>query len=139
MTEIRPFTIDVPDADIADLKDRLGRTRWPEAETVDDWSQGIPLSYTKELCDYWADGYDWRRCEAGLNSSPNFLTEIDGLDVHFQHIRSPHENATPLLITHGWPGTIVEFQKVPCALYRSEKMISLFMSVFFMWFTASSI
>ena len=112
MTEIRPFTIDVPQADIDDLRDRLARTRWPEAETVDDWTQGIPLAYTQELCAYWADGYDWRRCEAGLNAHPNFLTEIDGLDVHFQHIRSPHEDATPMIVTHGWPGTIVEFQAI---------------------------
>jgi pimeloyl-ACP methyl ester carboxylesterase len=112
MTEIRPFTIDVPQADIDDLRDRLARTRWPEAETVDDWTQGIPLAYTQELCAYWADGYDWRRCEAGLNAHPNFLTEIDGLDVHFQHIRSPHDDATPMIVTHGWPGTIVEFQAI---------------------------
>ena len=112
MTEIRPFTIDVPQADVDDLRERLGRTRWPEAETVDDWTQGIPLAYTQELCAYWADGYDWRRCESGLNAHPNFLTEIDGLDVHFQHIRSPHSDATPMIVTHGWPGTIVEFQKV---------------------------
>lgn len=110
--EIRPFTIDVTDEDIADLKERLRKTRWPESETVDDWSQGTPLAYARELCEYWASDYDWRRCEAGLNSNPNFLTEIDGIDIHFQHVRSPYANATPLVITHGWPGSIMEFQKV---------------------------
>ncbi len=110
--EIRPFTIDVPDVAIVDLRERLARTRWPEAEPVDDWSQGIPLAYARELCDYWADGYDWRRCETELNANPNFVTEIDGLGIHFQHVRSPHDDATPLIITHGWPGSIVEFQKV---------------------------
>ncbi len=109
---IRPFTINVPDDAIVDLRERLACTRWPEAEPVDDWSQGIPLAYTRELCGYWADEYDWRRCEAGLNANPNFMTEIDGMDVHFQHVRSPHADATPLIITHGWPGSIVEFQKV---------------------------
>jgi len=110
--DIRPFTIAVPDSDIADLRERLGRTRWPDAEPVDDWSQGIPLGYTRDLCEYWAGDYDWRRCEAVLNSNPNFVTELDGIDVHFQHIRSPHADATPLIITHGWPGSIMEFQKV---------------------------
>ncbi len=110
--DIRPFTINVPEAEITDLRERLGRTRWPEAETVDDWTQGIPLAYTRELCEYWAGEYDWRRCESELNSHPNFLTEIDGLEVHFQHIRSPHDAATPIIITHGWPGSICEFQKV---------------------------
>ena len=110
--EIRPFTIAVADEEIADLKDRLHRTRWPEAETVDDWSQGFPLSYAQDVCAYWADGYDWRRCEADLNSRSSFVTELGGLDIHFQHIRSPHADATPLIITHGWPGSIVEFQKI---------------------------
>jgi epoxide hydrolase len=111
-TAITPFTIDVPQADLDDLAERLRRTRWAEAETVDDWSQGIPLSYTKELCGYWADGYDWRAREAALNRFPQFRTEIDGLGVHFLHVRSPHEDALPLVITHGWPGSIVEFHKV---------------------------
>ncbi len=110
--EIRPFTVSVPDAEIDDLRDRLARTRWPEAEVVDDWSQGIPLSYTRELCEYWATDYDWRRFEAEVNARPNFVTEIDGVDVHFMHVRSPHEDATPLILTHGWPGSIAEFMKV---------------------------
>jgi pimeloyl-ACP methyl ester carboxylesterase len=110
--QITPFTIDVPQADLDDLAERLRRTRWPEAETVDDWSQGIPLSYTKELCGYWADGYDWRAREAALNRFAQFRTEVDGLGVHFLHVRSPHDDALPLVITHGWPGSVVEFHKV---------------------------
>ncbi|OBF11416.1 epoxide hydrolase family protein [Mycobacterium sp. ACS4331] len=109
---MRPFRIDVPDSALDDLRDRLHRTRWPEAECVDDWSQGIPLSYTTELVKYWADQYDWRSRESALNRFDHFKTEIDDLDIHFIHQRSPHEDALPLLITHGWPGSIVEFHKV---------------------------
>ncbi|HEX2283511.1 MAG TPA: alpha/beta fold hydrolase [Mycobacterium sp.] len=112
MAPINPFRIAVPDADLIDLKERLARTRWPEAECVDDWSQGIPLAYTRELADYWANEYDWRAREAALNRFEQFTTEIDGLDIHFIHQRSPHKDAFPLLITHGWPGSIVEFHKV---------------------------
>jgi pimeloyl-ACP methyl ester carboxylesterase len=112
MPEIRPYRIDVPNAVLDDLKERLAHTRWPEAETVDDWSQGIPLAYTRDLAAYWADGYDWRSREAALNRFDHHLTEIDGLDIHFIHQRSPHDDALPLLITHGWPGSIAEFQKV---------------------------
>ena len=107
--EIRPFTIEVPDAAVADLRDRLARTRWPEKEPVEDWSQGIPLAYTQELCDYWATEYDWRRLETELNVRGNFVTRIDGLDVHFLHVRSSHADATPMILTHGWPGSVVEF------------------------------
>ena len=110
--EITPFAIDVPQTELDDLAERLRRTRWADAETVDDWSQGIPLSYTQELCGYWADDYDWRAREAALNRFPQFRTEIDGLGVHFLHVRSPHEDALPLVISHGWPGSIVEFHKV---------------------------
>ena len=110
--EIIPFTIDVADDVLDDLRRRLHNTRWPEAELVDDWSQGIPLSYVREVCDYWADEYDWRAREAALNRFDQFITEIDGIDIHFVHMRSPHENALPLIITHGWPGSIVEFHKV---------------------------
>ena len=110
--ELRPFRIDVPDDELADLRDRLRRTRWPESETVDDWSQGIPLAYTRDLCRYWADDYDWRATEARLNAHPQVVTEIDGLDFHVLHARSPHPDALPLVLTHGWPGSIVEFLKV---------------------------
>ena len=112
MGKIIPFSISIPDTDLTDLKNRLARTRWPEAECVDDWSQGIPLDYTRELARYWADEYDWRAREAALNRFDQFTTEIDGLDIHFIHQRSPHDDALPLVITHGWPGSIVEFHKV---------------------------
>ena len=112
MGEIRPFTIDVPDSVLDDLRTRLRHTRWPEREAVDDWSQGVPLAYIQELAVYWAEVYDWRRRERALNRFDQFVTEIDGLDIHFVHHRSPHEGAIPLLITHGWPGSIVEFHKV---------------------------
>ncbi len=109
---INPFTIAIPDADLDDLKARLALTRWPEAEPVDDWSQGIPLSYVQEVAAYWADGYDWRASEAKLNSFDHFTTEIMGVDIHFIHAPSPHADATPLVMTHGWPGSVVEFLKV---------------------------
>ncbi len=112
MPELGPFRIDVPGEVLDDLRARLARTRWPEAECVDDWSQGMPLAYTRELAEYWANGYDWRSREAALNRFDQFTTEIDGLDIHFIHQRSPHEDALPLVITHGWPGSIVEFHKV---------------------------
>jgi epoxide hydrolase len=111
-TEIEPFQIDIPDAALRDLQDRLARTRWPERETVEDWSQGVPLSYLQDLCRYWAAEYDWRSRETYLNSFPQFRTGIDGLGIHFVHARSPVEDALPLVITHGWPGSIVEFHKV---------------------------
>ncbi len=111
-SDVRPFRIDVSDEQLTDLRDRLSRTRWPEAETVDDWSQGLPLSYLRELCTYWADEYDWRRAERRINAYPQFTTEIDGLDLHFLHVRSPQPDALALVITHGWPGSIVEFLKV---------------------------
>lgn len=112
MASINPFRIAIPDADLADLEERLARTRWPEAECVDDWSQGIPLAYTRELADYWAGEYDWRAREAALNRFDHYTTEIDGLDIHFIHQRSSRDDAFPLVITHGWPGSIVEFHKV---------------------------
>ena len=111
-TELRPFRIEVPEHALDDLRDRLRRTRWPESETVDDWSQGIPLAYMRDLCAYWAEEYDWRATEARLGGHPHYLTEIDGLDIHFLHVRSPHPGALPLVLTHGWPGSIVEFHKV---------------------------
>lgn len=110
--DIRPFTIEIDDSVIDDLQHRLAATRWPEAETPDDWSQGIPLAYTKKVVNYWRSEYDMQRMPQRLNAYPNFLTEIDGLDIHFMHIRSSHDNAQPLILTHGWPGSIVEFIKV---------------------------
>ncbi|HEX8803784.1 MAG TPA: alpha/beta fold hydrolase [Acidimicrobiales bacterium] len=109
---ITPFRLAVPDADLDDLRDRLRRTRWPEAETVDDWSQGVPLTYLQDLCAHWADGYDWRATEARLNGVGQFRAEIDGLGIHFLHARSPHAHALPLVVTHGWPGSVVEFLDV---------------------------
>jgi pimeloyl-ACP methyl ester carboxylesterase len=106
------FTLEVPQRELDDLRERLARTRWPERETVGDWSQGIPLAYVHDLCGYWAEAYDWRRAEAALNGVGQFRTEIDGLGIHFLHARSPHAGALPLLLTHGWPGSVVEFLKV---------------------------
>ncbi|WP_040493493.1 epoxide hydrolase family protein [Ilumatobacter nonamiensis] len=111
-SEIRPFTIEVSDAVLDDLRQRLVNTRWPEAETVDDWSQGTPLAYAQEVSEYWAETYDWRDREAKLNRFDQFITELDGLDIHFVHQRSPHDDAIPLILSHGWPGSIVEFHKV---------------------------
>jgi pimeloyl-ACP methyl ester carboxylesterase len=110
--QLTEFRIEIPDAALRDLRERLERTRWPEAETVEDWSQGVPLAYLRELCRYWAEQYDWRATEARLNALPQFRTEINGLGIHFLHVRSPHADALPLVITHGWPGSIVEFLKV---------------------------
>jgi pimeloyl-ACP methyl ester carboxylesterase len=109
---VEPFRIDVPDAELDDLRQRLDVASWPERETVDDWSQGVPLDYMKELCAYWATGYDWRATEARLNGLPQFRAEIDGLGIHLLHVRSRDPDALPLVITHGWPGSIVEFLKV---------------------------
>jgi pimeloyl-ACP methyl ester carboxylesterase len=110
--EVIPFRIDVPADELTDLRERLRRTRWPEPEPVGDWSQGVPLGYLRELCAYWADGYDWRAAEARLNALPQFRTEIDGLPIHFIHLRSPRRFALPLIVTHGWPGSVIEFLKV---------------------------
>lgn len=112
MSGVRPFRIAVPEAELEELRARLQSTRWPEPETVDDWSQGVPLAYLRELCGYWADGYDWRTTEQRLNALPQFRTEIDGLGIHVLHVRSRHDDALPLVMTHGWPGSIVEFLKV---------------------------
>lgn len=109
---VRPFTVAIPDSEIEDLKLRLARTRWPDSETVHDWSQGVRLENTKSLIDYWEREYDWRRFESELNRFPQFLTEIDGLDIHFIHVKSKNPNAMPLILTHGWPGSIVEFLKL---------------------------
>jgi pimeloyl-ACP methyl ester carboxylesterase len=112
MSDISPFKIEATDAELDDLQRRLEMTRLPDEETPDDWSQGTPLSYMKEIRDYWLSSYDWRSREALLNRWDGFVTELEGLDIHFLHVRSKHDNATPLIMTHGWPGSIVEFQKV---------------------------
>ena len=109
---IRPFRINFPESDLVEMRRRIAATRWPERETVSDQSQGVPLATMRALARYWATDYDWRKCEAKLNALPNFITEIDGLDIHFIHVRSKHENALPLIVTHGWPGSIVEQLKL---------------------------
>jgi pimeloyl-ACP methyl ester carboxylesterase len=111
-TAIRPFHIEVPQEEIDELRRRVQGTRWPDKETVSDRSQGVQLAKLQPLVEYWGTGYDWRRAEATLNALPQFITEIDGLDIQFAHIRSPHDDALPLLMTHGWPGSIIELLKV---------------------------
>jgi len=107
-TEIRPFSVEVPEDDLADLRRRIEATRWPTKELVEDRSQGVQLATMQELARYWTNGYEWRKAEARLNALPQFTTEIDGVDIHFIHVRSPHENALPLIMTHGWPGSVIE-------------------------------
>jgi pimeloyl-ACP methyl ester carboxylesterase len=109
---IRPFTIETPQADLDELRARIHSTRWPEKEPVADYSEGVQLATMQKLADYWATDYDWRKVEARLKDLPQFITEIDGLDIHFIHIRSKHENALPVIITHGWPGSIIEQLKI---------------------------
>jgi pimeloyl-ACP methyl ester carboxylesterase len=111
-TAIRPFRAAFPDADVADLRRRINAAKLPERETVADFSQGVPLATVQKLARYWATEHDWRRAEARLNAVPNFITEIDGLDVHFIHVRSKHENALPLIVTHGWPGSVLHNLKI---------------------------
>ena len=106
--DIRPFRIEVPEGELADLRRRIAATRWPRKELVADRSQGVQLATTRELATYWATEYDWRKAEARLNVLPQFMTEIDGVDIHFIHVKSPHENALPLIMTHGWPGSVIE-------------------------------
>ena len=118
---MRPFRVAVPEDDLIDLRERLARTRWPEPATVGGWSQGVPLDYARDLCEHWRRRYDWRRCEAELNALPQFCTSLDGggddaVDIHFLHVRSRHAGALPLLLTHGWPGSVVEFLDVVAAL-----------------------
>src|SRR5881628_1343072 len=109
---IRPFHVNVPEAELTELRRRVAAARLPERETVTDFSQGVPLATTEKLARYWATEYDWRKCEARLNAVPNFITEIDGLDIHFIHVRSKHEDALPIVVCHGWPGSIVEQLKL---------------------------
>jgi pimeloyl-ACP methyl ester carboxylesterase len=111
-TTIRPFEVHLPDEDLADLRRRIAATRWPEKETVPDQSQGVQLETVQELARYWATGYNWRTCEAQLNAVPQFMTEIDGLGIHFIHVKSRHEDALPLIVNHGWPGSIIEQLKI---------------------------
>ncbi len=115
-SDIKPFSVDIPQSELDDLHCRLKNTRWPDAETTGDWQQGIPLAYTRELARYWENDYNWKRFETKLNQWPQFKTEIEGVDIHFIHCKSPHENAMPMIISHGWPGSIVEFHKVIDAL-----------------------
>jgi len=112
MSDIKPFKIKISDEELEDLNKRLIATRWPEKETVKDWSQGVPLSYIKEICDYWVNEYDWKSREEYYNTFTQFITDVDGIDIHFIHIKSPHKEAKPLIISHGWPGSIVEFHKI---------------------------
>src|SRR5215211_4234719 len=109
---IQPFTINIPQADLDDLRDRLARTRWPDALPGSGWSRGVPLDYLKMLAEYWRNGFDWRMQEAKLNALLQFTTEIDGQTIHFLHVRSPEPDALPLIMTHGWPGSIAEFMKI---------------------------
>jgi pimeloyl-ACP methyl ester carboxylesterase len=111
-TALRPLRVHVPESKLIDLRRRINATRWPDKETVNDTSQGVPLATVRELAHHWSTDYDWRKCEAKLNALPNFVTEIDGVDIHFIHVRSKHENAMPLIVTHGWPGSIIEQLKV---------------------------
>jgi hypothetical protein len=109
---VRPFEVHMPDEDLADLRRRIAATRWPSKELVTDRSQGVQLATVQALVTYWGNSYDWRACEAKLNALPQFTTEIDGLDIHFIHMKSAHENALPLIITHGWPGSVIEMLEV---------------------------
>jgi hypothetical protein len=117
---IHPFTLSTPQSALSDLQTRLRLTRWPDKEPVTDWSQGVPLASIQELCEYWQTAYSWERCEALLNSYPQFTTIIDGVEIYFLHIRSKHENALPMVLTHGWPGSILEFRHVIEKLVEPE-------------------
>ena len=130
-TAVRPFRVNVPEAELTDLRRRLAQTRLPEKETVTDYSQGVPLKTVQQVLRHWQTNYDWRKVEARLNAVPNFITEIDGLDIHFIHVRSKHENALPLIVTHGWPGSIIEQLKIiepltnPTAMAAAQRTPSM--------------
>src|SRR5262245_29114315 len=109
---VTPFRVAIPDEQLDDLRDRLARARWPEAAPVPDWGQGVPLDWLRELCSYWQERYDWRRCEKQLNDLLQFRSELDGLGIHFIHMQSPSKDALPLVMTHGWPGSVIEFLSV---------------------------
>ena len=117
---IRSFHVNVPEEPLTDLRKRIAATRWPEKETVTDASQGVQLATMQELARYWATDYDWRKCEAKLNALPQFITKIDGLDIHFIHVRSKNPNALPMIVTHGWPGSIIEQLKIIDPLTESH-------------------
>ncbi|MBT5007115.1 MAG: alpha/beta fold hydrolase, partial [Halieaceae bacterium] len=118
---IRPFQIAIEDTALEDLHKRISSTRWPDSETCKGWDQGIPLEYSRELAQYWVKDYDWRRCETMLNNWPNYMASIDGQDIHFIHRTSTHANALPLIISHGWPGSVIEFHKIIDALAQPEQ------------------
>ena len=118
---IRPFQVSFPEEELTELRRRINATKWPEKEPVTDASQGVQLATIQKLARYWGTEYDWRPCEARLNALPNFITEIDGLDIHFIHVRSKHENALPIIITHGWPGSVVEQLKLVDPLDQSHR------------------
>src|SRR5919201_6429227 len=111
-TAVRPFQVNVPEAELTELRKRINATRWPERETVTDQTQGVPLATVQQLARYWGTEYDWRQCEAKLNALPQFITTIDGVDMHFIHVRSKHPSALPIIVTHGWPGSIIEQLKL---------------------------
>ena len=120
-TEIRPFQVEMPEEDLADLRRRIAATRWPSKELVDDRSQGVQLATMQELARYWATDYDWRKVEAKLNALPQFTTEIDGVEIHFIHVKSEHENALPLIMTHGWPGSVIELLETDRPAHRPDR------------------
>ena len=121
---VRPFRVDFPEAELTELRRRIKATRWPERETVTDDSQGVPLALMQDLARYWGTDYDWRECEARLNALPHFMTEIGGLDIHFIHVRSQHEDALPLIVTHGWPGSIIEQLKIIEPLTNPQRTVT---------------
>ena len=117
---VRPFHFSFPEAALADMRRRVNATRWPERETVADATQGVQLATVQKLADYWGKDYDWSKCEAELKALPHFITEIDGLDIHFIHVRSKHERALPVIVTHGWPGSVIEQLKIIDPLTNPE-------------------
>ena len=120
-TEIRPFHLEIPEEQLDDLRRRIEATRWPSKELVADRSQGVQLATMQELARYWATDYDWRKAEAKLNALPQFRTEIDGVEIHFIHVKSPHENALPLIMTHGWPGSVIELLETVGSTHRPHR------------------
>ena len=121
---VRPFHFEAPQADLTDLRKRISATKWPDREQVTDASQGVQLATMQKLAQYWVNSHDWRKCEAKINAVPNFITEIDGLDIHFIHVRSKHDNALPIIVTHGWPGSIIELgrRQHGCATQGHERL-----------------